>query len=253
MITEMDSTRGHAWGLIGIVAGVQLAVVAGLGLWVLVSPLGIPGVLFVPLFGLIAVPVLAVPLWNARRGARSFERALDRLARQPQWSLLENPGEEIQRGFFESFQHLEPHLRTRHRGIRLMLDGIHRERRVVVFEHACTVAGGRRPRTIVHTVVATPCPDAWPRVSVLPRHPECDPLPFEQGAEEVRFAGAAFEARWLVRSTDRAFAMALLPRPAQECLVESPRREGWEIGRGWIACLRGRPLAADDVGLLIAR
>ncbi len=149
------------------VAGAALLLVlAGVALYV-ASSRGAPNAqLLLPLGVLAAIVLIAVLAWQAEvRRRDGLRAACHDLGLAGQFK----PDDPARQEAFEPVSHLKA-LRHGHRGVKWSAHGEADGRPMAIVEHRYVVSSGKSSHVLIHTVVSTPCPPAWPAVTLSPEH-----------------------------------------------------------------------------------
>lgn len=196
---------------------------------------------------MIAMPLLAAPVGIA------IIVTLVRLSRQRRaeliaaladigFTVVATKTSDAKADAFEPFSACKA-LRHGHKGVRLAARGEIEGLPVHLIQHTYTVSTGQSSTTIVHVAAATPVPQGWPRVKLSGEHLG-HKLAGLFGKNDQQLENEAFNKAWHLDAEGfepgaaEAFTVLLLSPAVQDFLTPKPKSESWEIGRGWIVCLR---------------
>ncbi|MGE0302394.1 MAG: hypothetical protein AB7Q91_06700 [Phycisphaerales bacterium] len=121
-----------------------------------------------------------------------------------------------------------------------------------LFEHRAVIGAGKHRQTIVHTIAASPCAAEWPGLVLAPEN-LFTRLGGMLGWKDLQLDNPAFNARWRVQCSSEDFAIVALSPEMQEWLGQAPKKERWQIGSGWVCCMRAGTIAPSEAEALARR
>lgn len=150
---------------------------------------------------------------------------------------------------FAPFAHLKA-LRTGAKGVAWIARDPTGALPTTLVEHSYVVSTGKSTTRIRHCAGARPCPPAWPRLDITPRHLG-HRLAGAFGRRGIQLEDPEFNRRWFVESEDDTFAALVLIPEMQTWLLGVPRPTAFVLGEGQLVCLRRKAPDASGVHALI--
>lgn len=138
-------------------------------------------------------------------------------------------------------------LKTGPRGVVSYASGIVEGQEVWLVEHQYTTGSGKSRQVHKHIVAATPCPRAWPDLSVTPEN-LFDKIAGLMGRKDLSLESEAFNKRWKILAENEDFALLVLSPSVQDWAMRLPKSHQVHIGSGALCVVVSRFIRPAEYG-----
>ena len=201
------------------------------------------------LLGVVFIALLIAAL----RANRARQRARAKIAESLGLTLLAKPTKAERNEAFAGLDHLKGTLKGGASNLISIHTGTVDGSPVRLLTHRYQVDKA----TVVHTLVALPCPAGWPDLDLAAEHLG-HKLMAALGTRDMQLEDPVFNAKLHIRTGDEGFALLLLTPEVQAFLLEDspgggPKKDRWILGHGSLCLLRKGHAKPETIGPMVRR